>query len=165
MPAPGGIFHDYWIAFIAATAGKIDFIPDVLVMYRQHSNSITDLAGLRSDPGTVSLADLNKEKRLKYRQNLKAFINYPFIGSRDKQLFLAINQAYLRRENQIFSFSLVFFLFRHLNVFSIDDNTLIKKAGHAIREGFNPGTKARFAYYRGLVKRSFKQIPFFIRNA
>ena len=39
--------HDWWIAFIAATVGKIKSIPDVLVHYRQHGSNVTDALELQ----------------------------------------------------------------------------------------------------------------------
>ena len=37
---PGNIAHDYWIAFLAASLGKIVYIADKLVDYRQHGANV-----------------------------------------------------------------------------------------------------------------------------
>ncbi len=50
LPIPEGLFHDYWLAFVAAGSGGIAHCPEPLVQYRQHSRSVTDITGLRLVP-------------------------------------------------------------------------------------------------------------------
>jgi len=61
MPIPEeAVLHDYWFALIAATTGRIRYIPVPTVLYRQHSQNVTGvrkknareyLTGMvRSDP-------------------------------------------------------------------------------------------------------------------
>jgi glycosyltransferase involved in cell wall biosynthesis len=50
LPLPEGLFHDWWLAFVAAGSGGIAFCPERLVKYRQHGRSVTDIAGRRSVP-------------------------------------------------------------------------------------------------------------------
>lgn len=50
FPFDKDFHHDWWIAFIAATLGKISSIPDVLVHYRQHGRNITDTLKLQQRP-------------------------------------------------------------------------------------------------------------------
>lgn len=47
LPFDPKFYHDWWIAFVAITTGKIKAIPDVLVKYRQHDLSITDSLTLK----------------------------------------------------------------------------------------------------------------------
>lgn len=40
LPVPGGcVMHDWWMALIAAATGRIGFVPDSLVRYRQHDSN------------------------------------------------------------------------------------------------------------------------------
>jgi len=40
LPIPAGaIMHDWWLALCAAACGRIEFVPDVTVRYRQHASS------------------------------------------------------------------------------------------------------------------------------
>ncbi|WP_432710223.1 glycosyltransferase [Pedobacter sp.] len=48
LPFHKEFYHDWWIAFVAITIGKIKAIPDILVKYRQHELSITDSLALKS---------------------------------------------------------------------------------------------------------------------
>ena len=43
LPLNENYFHDWWIAYVATNVGKIDFIPQCLVKYRQHDNSETNI--------------------------------------------------------------------------------------------------------------------------
>jgi glycosyltransferase involved in cell wall biosynthesis len=44
LPLRGGRFHDWWLAFVAASTGSIVYVPQPLVSYRQHARSQTDVA-------------------------------------------------------------------------------------------------------------------------
>lgn len=44
LPLRGGRFHDWWLAFVAASTGSIVYVPEPLVAYRQHDRSQTDVA-------------------------------------------------------------------------------------------------------------------------
>jgi glycosyltransferase involved in cell wall biosynthesis len=47
LPLRGSRFHDWWLAFVAASTGSIVYVPRLLVDYRQHRQSQTDIAGRR----------------------------------------------------------------------------------------------------------------------
>ena len=158
VPTPDGIYHDAWIAFIASTVGKINYLPQILVWYRQHSKSVTQLQKSHADIHEVSKDAITDQKKLKYTRNLKLFMNYSGINTLDKQLFQDIYDRYLRREKEVYSFGLVFFLLNHLRIFDIDDKTLFKKITHALREGFNPATKAGFKYHKKALSRRIHSI-------
>ena len=49
LPFPAARHHDWWLAFIAASNGGIQYLDEVLVHYRQHEQSQTDFLKLR-DP-------------------------------------------------------------------------------------------------------------------
>jgi glycosyltransferase involved in cell wall biosynthesis len=40
-------YHDWWMSYVAFNVGKVKFIDKVLVHYRQHRDSVTDLLELR----------------------------------------------------------------------------------------------------------------------
>lgn len=44
LPLRGTRFHDWWLAFVAASIGSIVYVPRPLVDYRQHEASQTDVA-------------------------------------------------------------------------------------------------------------------------
>lgn len=44
MPFPRGHFHDWWLAFVAASTEGLVYLPEALVRYRQHPSAQTNLA-------------------------------------------------------------------------------------------------------------------------
>lgn len=42
LPFNDAKYHDWWIAYVAFNVGKVKFLDEVLVHYRQHQTSITD---------------------------------------------------------------------------------------------------------------------------
>ncbi|HWV31931.1 MAG TPA: glycosyltransferase family 2 protein [Dyadobacter sp.] len=48
LPFPESFHYDQWLAFNAACLGSIDFLPEALVQYRQHSGNNTDILALKT---------------------------------------------------------------------------------------------------------------------
>lgn len=48
LPIPHARYHDWWIAFVAASLGSIVYVDEPLVAYRQHARSQTDFILLRA---------------------------------------------------------------------------------------------------------------------
>jgi glycosyltransferase involved in cell wall biosynthesis len=46
LPFPYGRFHDWWLAFAAASTEGLVYVPEPWVHYRQHGSAQTDLSGL-----------------------------------------------------------------------------------------------------------------------
>ena len=41
LPIPDGWVHDAWIAFVLAMEGRLDFVGDPVILYRQHGGNVT----------------------------------------------------------------------------------------------------------------------------
>lgn len=63
LPFPEGFHYDQWLAFVAASAGSVDFVDKVLVGYRQHDRNTTDILARRKRERSleVKLAEFEKE--------------------------------------------------------------------------------------------------------
>jgi len=63
LPFPQGFHYDQWLAFVAASAGSVDFIGEVLVRYRQHERNTTDILARRKTTRgrDLKLAELERE--------------------------------------------------------------------------------------------------------
>lgn len=48
LPFPEGFHYDQWLAFQASCLGRINFVPEALVQYRQHARNSTDLLALKT---------------------------------------------------------------------------------------------------------------------
>ncbi|MCF0069085.1 glycosyltransferase family 2 protein [Dyadobacter sp. CY261] len=63
LPFPHGFHYDHWLAFNAACLGSIDFVPEPLVKYRQHSANNTDLLASKQveKKAAQKVAEMGKE--------------------------------------------------------------------------------------------------------
>ncbi|MGZ3776193.1 MAG: glycosyltransferase [Mucilaginibacter sp.] len=86
LPWNNGLSHDWAIAYTAFNMGRVKYVPDVLVHYRQHQNSITDF--LEQKHGTV------RKKGLSRLPVTETWLQYCllFNNKRDEQL---VNKACL----------------------------------------------------------------------
>lgn len=41
LPYPGWKYHDLWTALVISGMGKLDYIPEQTILYRQHGNNVT----------------------------------------------------------------------------------------------------------------------------
>lgn len=76
LPLRGGRFHDWWLAFVAASTGSIVYVPRLLVDYRQHDRSQTDVAGRRrgeKEPRTRQQIAAKYNERLQWLAALAQF--------------------------------------------------------------------------------------------
>jgi GT2 family glycosyltransferase len=98
LPVPEGVFHDWWLAFVAAGAGGVAFWPEPLVFYRQHASSVTDIARLQGArrthrPRGHAMARLEAEER-----RLRACA--AFVGATGDDLIGEAVDLWLRRKDQ-----------------------------------------------------------------
>lgn len=66
IPEELPMVHDWWIALMASMQGKICFIDDTLLMYRQHNNNIIGLKHVNENADYIEL----RNKRIEYYTNL-----------------------------------------------------------------------------------------------
>ena len=64
LPLRGGRFHDWWLAFVAASIGSIVYVPRPLVDYRQHDQTQTDVALRRRQPKNSAAKYAEREQWL-----------------------------------------------------------------------------------------------------
>ena len=70
LPLRGARFHDWWIAFVAASTGSIVYVDEPLVAYRQHEHSQTDVSRQRSER---SDGRVRAHERVQWLQALASF--------------------------------------------------------------------------------------------
>jgi len=50
LPVPPGVYYDWWIASVAAATGRIVYVDEPLVQFRQHARNASGFAGQRKAP-------------------------------------------------------------------------------------------------------------------
>jgi glycosyltransferase involved in cell wall biosynthesis len=103
-PFPEKVFHDWWIAFVASSTGKITYYHECLVKYRQHGNASTDILNMREEPEEERIS--RKEKREKQLAHILGWINifrqYRHNKPRHQKLFEDLYNAYLLKKESYF---------------------------------------------------------------
>jgi glycosyltransferase involved in cell wall biosynthesis len=127
LPIPEGAYHDWWIAFVAANLGRVVYVPELLVRFRQHDDNVSGAAGqLKRAPRRAAAERFEAECR--NIASLAAFAGpqQPFF-----QQLLALWQERPRRR---FTPALAAFLYRHRqSVFAMKRSSPAAKARHALK--------------------------------
>lgn len=105
------VIHDWWLAYIALNEGTIDYIPQVLVQYRQHRKASTNI--LRQERGEVHKGrSLQKiEYQLSVTRALLSYTNNKETAFKERLLSLME-----KRMRSYFSFSLAWFVYKNRGI-------------------------------------------------
>ncbi|MDF3077792.1 MAG: epsH 2 [Sphingobacteriaceae bacterium] len=107
FPFPDNVFHDWWLAYIAASYGTIDFLPGRLVKYRQHTQASTDI--LRAGPSKKRDILTHIQKESDRVHTFASAVPYNQDVARFSQLLSS-------RLHQYFCFSLFLFMLRRKKI-------------------------------------------------
>ncbi|WP_158994425.1 glycosyltransferase family 2 protein [Mucilaginibacter sp. L196] len=114
LPFKKGFYHDWWLAYVATNVGKIDFIPDCLVQYRQHKGSNTDLLDLsKVEKRKLGAASITK-KLLNEKRWLEHCLSYQ--ENKNPEFVKTLYQLYIGRFNSFTAISFYLFLKKHADV-------------------------------------------------
>ncbi len=109
LPFPKILFHDWWLAYVAASIGHVSFLNQSLVRYRQHPYSITDITGSREKPAIRQRGFRSRELK-DFRMRLELFAS---ISGKGQALAKELLTLWIAREKEYFSFRLALFLWKH----------------------------------------------------
>jgi glycosyltransferase involved in cell wall biosynthesis len=101
LPFPNAKFHDWWLAFVATQNGGVKYINQILVNYRQHENSKTDILSLKKS--TVHRKEIDK-----YEEEIEWYESCANFKSSYQVFFKKWLSLYKKRKQQWFCFSLFF---------------------------------------------------------
>jgi glycosyltransferase involved in cell wall biosynthesis len=129
LPFPVNLFHDWWLAYVAASAGRISYVDQCLVRYRQHANTMTDITGTRPNPAERTRGFRWRELA-DTRSRLERFAQVPGKG---QAMTLELLSLWRARESQFVSYRLAWFFWKHRErIHAISKDSPSKKA----RRGF-----------------------------
>ena len=125
QPFPTNLFHDWWLAYVAASAGRISYVDQCLVRYRQHSQTVTDITGSRPNP-TERKRGFRWRELADTRARLERFADVPGKGQALTRELLGL---WRDRESQFISYRLAYFLWKlRQRVDAISKDSPSKKA-------------------------------------
>lgn len=109
LPLKKGFFHDWWLAYVATNVGKIDFIDQCMVKYRQHDKSDTNILKLKRTKNEYRFDSIQKmEREYKWLQYCASFKK-----NKRPQVVEAIYRAFEKRLNNYVSTDLSRLLFKY----------------------------------------------------
>ena len=118
------LFHDWWISLVAASFGRIDYVSEPMILYRQHGENVT-LTTKRTTAGTLRTwrsAHIKVRRSIKYAQQ---FMNV--FGSRLTKRDFKRVRAYAALKNAPHLVRLPLLLKSHAWM-----NGLVRKIGQAV---------------------------------
>jgi len=121
LPIPKALYyHDWWIAFVAASVGTISFYPDPLVFYRRHSEQVTNHKNNKNYT-FWSRVKAREERHKKRRQELverfEAFASLTPLGQSDKAILETLIAEMKNYQNCLYNKNLEQLLTEHYKAF------------------------------------------------
>jgi glycosyltransferase involved in cell wall biosynthesis len=111
LPVPAGVYHDWWLGFVAGCSGPVEYVAEPLVRYRQHTRTVTDVLHGKH----VVSAFRSRGYRLAGVEatecRLRAAAAYP--GVPDAAFFASVLQLWLGWERHWVCPRLTAFMLRH----------------------------------------------------
>jgi len=142
LPLKKGYFHDWWLAYVAANVGTIDFIPQCLVKYRQHDGSDTNILRRKRRIDSYKLTSVQKIERV--HQWLAFCAAFP--KNKNQQVIDQFYNAYTKRVNGYISFSLSRLLFKYRKtIFYIRKKSKLNMLNYIYSQVWGVKTKKLYA--------------------
>jgi len=135
FPFPSDLFHDWWVTYTAAALGRITYVKDILVKYRQHPASYTDALGTKKavkdiGKGRDKIAASTDARRQAIRtkiHHLKTFYHNRANNKKQKRFIANLIVAYRQQENSYIAarLMLIFLLYGN-RLFAIQKRSKLK---------------------------------------
>lgn len=131
LPLKKDHFHDWWLAYVATNIGKIDFISQCLVQYRQHDKSDTNILGLERKADNYKFSSVHKLERINnWLADCAAFTK-----NKEPQLINAFYKASAKRLNKAISFYLSRLMYKYrASIFYIRKKSTLSKFNHIYKQ-------------------------------
>lgn len=120
FPFSKDTFHDGWIAFVALAIGKIKYLPNLLVQYRQHEKSITDISTIKENKNQNrktkrQLHSINQKKEYQHiMMRLEQYNTFQnFKEQKNKKLIQNLINAFEKKKKTYFVPQLFLLLFKN----------------------------------------------------
>lgn len=119
LPIPKGIeYHDSYIAFIASSIGKIEYVTEPLVYYRRYEEQVTHV---KKSNSIFEKRENKKRKILNLQKDRLLFLNQisklNFLDKETKRLINLLEEHYKEFGKGFINFYLLFYLIKNKNEF------------------------------------------------
>jgi len=132
LPLPDGLFHDWWLAYVAASQGRIEYCPERLVSYRQHEAAVTDLSGRRSKSASGKSRGHRLDAIHEIQQRIKCFADLQ--QGREAELLNTLEKLWHEQEHKWICFKLTRYLLRYRHrLFALQSDQRFRHCRRAIK--------------------------------
>jgi glycosyltransferase involved in cell wall biosynthesis len=123
FPFPTDMFYDWWMGFIALAVGKIKYLPETFVKYRQHEQSVTDISGIKQKkniPNNIKkqLEIINRNRE--YKEIMIKLKNYnsfhAYKNKEDKLLIENLINGFEQKKTKSFVPQLFWLLYKNRKI-------------------------------------------------
>ncbi|MDB5137536.1 MAG: hypothetical protein JWP37_4139 [Mucilaginibacter sp.] len=142
LPLKKNYFHDWWLAYVATNIGKIDFIPQCLVKYRQHDKSETNILNLEREKDKYNLSSAQNFERT------KIWLSYcaKFKGNKNRAMVEHIYKTFNNRSDHYVSFDFGWLLLKYRKtIFYIRKKPVLSKLNYIGKQMWGLKTKKLFS--------------------
>lgn len=131
LPFNPEYFYDQWIAFVAASIGRVDFISMCLVKYRQHSENNTDILRLGKK---LKHERIRSERKLRRDAIWLQQCSSLELSLKKNGITTNLSKLYSKRLYSYFSFSCFLLVFRNRrNLLFLKKATFLSKLNFLIK--------------------------------
>ena len=144
FPLKETYFHDWWLAYVAANIGTIDFIPQPLVKYRQHEKSSTDVLWIDKKK-RKKRNSMPQDKRISIQMGwLQHCMNFP--GNKDPAFVRTLYKLFIDHYDSFTSYNYFRFLKKNVDILYFISRHSMPLKMHGIRK-FKWGLKGKNFWY------------------
>ncbi len=132
LPLPSNLFHDWWLAYVAASLGRIEYCPEPLVSYRQHATSVTDLSGRRAASEVGKPRGYKLEALHDIHQRIESFVG--FEQGREVEFLHMLEALWREQEHKLICLKLTRFLLQHRHrLFALQTDQRFRHSRRALK--------------------------------
>lgn len=132
LPFPNAYFHDWWMGYVAANLGSIDFISESLVKYRQHQKADTNILKRKRDNtlrNPLSSA-MKYERKMLW---IKSCVDYP--KNKNPEFIENLYAEFKKNKEEYISFGLAKLIYENREIlFRINKKSTFSKLNFALKE-------------------------------
>lgn len=132
LPFPNAYFHDWWMGYVAANLGSIDFIEECLVKYRQHQKADTNILKRKRDNTLRNplSASMKYERKMLW---IKSCVDYP--KNKNPEFIQNLYAEFQKNKEEYISFGLAKLIHKNRRMlFSINKKGTFSKLNFTLKE-------------------------------
>jgi len=132
LPFPNAYFHDWWMGYVAANLGSIDFIEECLVKYRQHQKADTNILKRKRDNTLRNplSAAMKYERKMLW---IKSCVDYP--KNKNPEFIQNLYAEFQKNKEEYISFGLAKLIHKNRRMlFSINKKGPFSKLNFTLKE-------------------------------